>query len=83
MVVHSWASKRTINSYMQVKTLGEVERLLTAQGVTLAFHTAIQNHSFKSLDCATTIFETPFNHGQEPSNYHKGHGTVCNETSAE
>lgn len=61
MVVESRASKNTVSSYLQVKTVGEMGRQLAAQEATLAFHTAVCSCSFKSMDSTTAIIKTVFN----------------------
>jgi predicted lactoylglutathione lyase len=39
----------------------EKQLLLAAQKATLAYHIAVHSHSFKSMDCATTIVRKLFN----------------------
>jgi hypothetical protein len=60
-VVGSRASKNTISSYLQAKSVGEMERQLAAQEATLAFHTVVHNRSFRSMGCTTAIVKTLFN----------------------
>ena len=45
----------------QVKTVGEMWRQVATQEVTLAFYTAIHNHSLKSNNCTTAIIKGLFN----------------------
>ena len=44
-----------------VKTVGEMQRQVPAQEATLAFHTAIHNHSLKSNNCTIAIVKNLFN----------------------
>jgi hypothetical protein len=39
----------------------EKQLLLAAHEATFAYHTAVHNHSFKSMDCTTTIVRKLFN----------------------
>jgi hypothetical protein len=41
MAMQSWTPNSTIHSYLEVKTVGEMERQLAAPRAALAFHTAI------------------------------------------
>jgi pyruvate/2-oxoglutarate dehydrogenase complex dihydrolipoamide dehydrogenase (E3) component len=60
MIVDSRASKNTVNSHPQVKTVGVMEGQAAAQGTTLAFLTVVHNCSFRSMDCTTAIVKTFF-----------------------
>ena len=42
MAMQSWTPSSTINSYLEVKTVGEMERKSAAPGAALASHTEIQ-----------------------------------------
>jgi hypothetical protein len=42
MAMQTWTTNSTINSYLEVKNFGEMERQLTAPEAALGFHTAIQ-----------------------------------------
>jgi len=42
IVMQTWTPNSTINSYLEVKTVGEREKQLAAPEAALAFHTAIQ-----------------------------------------
>jgi hypothetical protein len=57
------ASNNSISSYLSTKNIGETEKqlLLAAQETTFAYHTAVHNHSFKSIDCTATIIRKLFN----------------------
>jgi hypothetical protein len=46
-----------------MKNISEMEKLLSlgAQEVTFAYHIAVHNHSFRSMDCTTTIVGKLFN----------------------
>jgi hypothetical protein len=77
-----------MNSYLEVKTVGEMERQLAVHEVISAFHTAAHTHS--SLhQCSVPqlqlkLFST--NHtliDKNQGNYHKSFSTICKEKSAE
>lgn len=60
MVVETRELKNTVNSYMQLKTVGEMEWQGAAQEATLTFHTEIHNHSFKLMDRTTAVVKNSF-----------------------
>jgi hypothetical protein len=47
---------------LNAKTQSEMEKQLSlaAQEATFAYHTAVHNHSFKSMDCTTAIVKKTF-----------------------
>jgi hypothetical protein len=57
LAVQSKASNNSISNYLSTKNISEMEKQLSliAQEVTFAYHTAVHNHSFKSMDCTTTV----------------------------
>jgi hypothetical protein len=63
LAVQNEASNNSISNYLSMKNIGEMEKQLSlaAQEATFAYHTAVHNHSFKSMDCTTTIVRKLFN----------------------
>lgn len=63
VAVQNKASNNSISNYMKTKSVSEMEKQLSlaAQEATFAYHTAVHNHSFKSMDCTTTIVRKLFN----------------------
>lgn len=61
--VQSKASNSSISNFLNAKTQSEMEKQLSlaAQEATFAYHTAVHNHSFKSMDCTTAIVKKLFN----------------------
>lgn len=57
----SRAAMNTMNSDLQGKTLGEVERQLAVQESISAFKTVVHNDNFKPMVCTTAIAKTLFN----------------------
>jgi hypothetical protein len=61
--VQSRASNSSISNFLNAKTQSEMEKQLSlaAQEATFAYHAAMHNHSFKSMDCTTAIVKKLFN----------------------
>jgi hypothetical protein len=63
LAVQNKASNNSISNYLSMKNITEIEKQLlqAAQEATFAYHTAVHNHSFKSMGCTTTIVGKLFN----------------------
>jgi hypothetical protein len=57
LAIQNKASNSSVRSYLSSKNINEMEKLLlqAAQEATLLYHTAVHNHSFKSMNCTTAI----------------------------
>jgi hypothetical protein len=52
LALENKASSNSINNYLSTKNITEMEKQLSlaVQEATFAYHTAVHNHSFKSMD---------------------------------
>jgi uncharacterized protein (DUF488 family) len=62
LTVQNKASKISISNYLSKKNISEMEKKLSLaeQEATFAYHTAVHNHGFKSMDCTATIVRKRF-----------------------
>jgi hypothetical protein len=63
LAVQNKSSNNSISNYLSTKNISEMDKQLSlaAQEATSAYHTAMHNHSSKSMDCTTAIVIKLFN----------------------
>lgn len=55
------SSSSKMDNYLSVKAVSDMDKQLSAQEATFAYHTVMHNQSFKSMDCTSDIIKSLFN----------------------